>query len=227
MSDEQAVTVVQSGKAGIDPENVERVLEAQFPIFRNPRMGDYLSFRACGFTILEACSLAHITWGTVRRWRKDDGEFAKWEGEWLPHLQTHLAAVVTKAKFFRNMLWLMELDGKVLKKGALNRGSLTPFEESYVKSAGKRYGPQELLAMERATAPEGPGEDSGDVFNIDKLIFVGVDGKVIESEEGKRAASRALLERFKSNEKYAEHPEVLDHEVVDGEVIDGNGRGAD
>jgi hypothetical protein len=223
MSDQQGVVVVQSGKApSVDPDNVERVLEAQFPIFRNPRMGDYLSFRACGFTIREACSLANITQGTVQHWRRTDKDFAKWEGEWLPHLQTNLAAIVTKAKWYRNLLWGMQLDGAVLKKAALNRGELTEFEQRYVVAARKQYDPQGLLALERATAPEGP-DPEGDTFNIDRAIFVGVDGEAVATEEGKRVAARALLQQFKSNDKYREHPEVTQNEPIEGEVIDGDG----
>lgn len=219
LPESQSITVVESGKAPeIDPDNIERALEAQFPIFRKPAMGDYLSFRSCGFTITEACSLAQITPGTVRHWRKTDKEFAKWEGEFLPHLQTNLAAIVTKAKWYRNLLWGMQLDGAVLKKAALNRGSLTEFEQKYVATARKQYDPQGLIALERATAPEGPGAD-GDTFNIDKAIFVGKDGEAL-SEEGRREAARALLEQQKANEKYREHPEVLAHEVLEGNVID-------
>lgn len=213
----QDVTVVPSGKADIDPDSVEQTIKAQLPIFDNPRMGDYLSFRACGFNFGEACSMAGITRGTVRSWRAKNSQFAKWEGEWLPHLRTDLAAIVTKAQWYRNLLWGMLLDGKVLKKAALNRGALTEFEKKYLPTARKQYDPQGLLALERATAPEGPGAD-GDTFNIDKAIFVDAEGAE-HNEEGKRAASRALLQQFKSNEKYREHPEVLDHEVLEGEVV--------
>lgn len=224
MSDEQGVTVVKSGKADIDPDNIERAIEAQFPIFDNPRMGDYLSYRSCGFNFGEACSMAGITKNQVRIWRKKNEQFRRWEDEWLPHLQTGLAAIVTKAQWYRNLLWGMLLDGKVLKKAALARHTLTEMERKYLPTARKQYDPQGLLALERATAPEGPGKD-GDTYNIDKAIFVDVDGNAIAGEEGKRVASRALLEQFKSNEKYREHPEVLENEpqdIVEGEVVGGN-----
>lgn len=223
----QDVTVVPSGKADIDPDSVEQAIKAQFPIFDNPRMGDYLSYRACGFNFGEACDLARITRGTVRAWRTKNEQFRKWENEWLPHLQTNLAAIVTKAQWYRNLLWGMMADGRVLKKAALDMEGMTPRQEKYLPTARKQYDPQGLLALERATAPEGPGTD-GDVYNIDKAVFVDLDGKAIEGEEGRRAASRALLERFKSNEKYKEHPEVLNHEseVLEGEVVGGNGRDA-
>jgi antitoxin component of MazEF toxin-antitoxin module len=224
MPQDESTQVVESGKAGIDPDNVERVLEAQFPLFRNPAMGDYLSYRACGFSVREACSLANIAQGTVQRWRRSDKDFARWEGEWLPHLQTNLAAIVTKAQWYRNLLWGMNLDGKILKKAALSRGALTPEEWKYLATARKQYDPQGLLALERATAPEGPSEE-GDTFNIDKAVIVRVDGQEITSEEGKRVAARTLLEQFKSNEKYREHPEVVNNEpeVLEGEVVGGNG----
>lgn len=224
----QDVTVVPSGKADVDPDSVERTMEAQFPIFDNPRMGDYLSFRSCGFTFREACSMAGITTGTVRGWRAKNEQFARWEDEWLPHLRTDLAAIVTKAQWYRNLLWGMLLDGKVLKKAALNRSTLTEFEKGYLPTARKQYDPQGLLALERATAPEGPG--GGDTYNVDKAIFVDASGEAITSEEGKRgAARRALLEKFKSNEKYREHPEVLENkpELLEGEVIGGDGREPD
>ncbi|NIQ78455.1 MAG: hypothetical protein GTN93_10255, partial [Anaerolineae bacterium] len=60
-------------------------------------------------------------------------------------------------------------------------------------------------------------------YNIDKAVFVGVDGQAIDSEEGKRAAARALLQQYKSNDKYREHPEVLENEPLEGEVIGGDG----
>ncbi len=213
MATEHSVTVVESGKAGIDPDNVERVLEAQFPLFDNPRMGDYLSYRACGFSVREACSLAEITPRSVYHWRRNNEKFAKWEGDYLPHLQTNLAAIVTKAQWYRNLLWGMYLDGKVLKKAALSRGELTEAEWKYLPTARKQYDPQGLLALERATQPDGPSE--GDTFNIGKAVFVGVDGKAIKSEEGKRAAARALLEQHKTNKRYTEQePGILEGEVL-------------
>lgn len=218
----QDVRVVPSGKAGIDPDNVESAIKAQFPIFDNPRMGDYLSYRACGFAFREACDLASISISQVRRWRAGNEQFRRWEDEWLPHLNTDLAAIVTKAKFYRNLLWGMMADGKVLKKAALDMSGLTDRQAKYLPTARKQYDAQGLLALERATAPDGP---DGDTYNIDKAIFVGAEGDAIESEEGKRAAARALLKQFKSNEKYREHPEVLDHEpeAIEGEVVRGNG----
>lgn len=224
MPDTPGVTIVKSGKADIDPDNIERAIEATFPIFDNPRMGDYLSYRSCGFTFRESCSMAGVTTSVVRIWRKKNEQFARWEDEWLPHLRTDLAAIVTKAQWYRNLLWGMLLDGKVLKKAALARSTLTEFEQKYLPTARKQYDPQGLLALERATAPEGPGKD-GDTYNIDQAVFVDADGKAIASEEGKRVASRALLEKFKSNEKYREHPEVLENEpeAIEGEVVGGNG----
>ncbi len=218
------VTVVPSGKADIDPDDVEQAVKAQFPIFDNPRMGDYLSFRAVGFKFGEACSMAGISHNQVRLWRKKNEQFARWEDDYLPHLQTNLAAVVTKAQWYRNMLWGMLLDGKVLKKAALNRAGLTEAEWKYLPTARKQYDPQGLLALERATAPDGPSAE-GDVYNIDKAIIVDVDGQAIASEEGKRVAARALLKQFQSNDKYREHPEVLENEPIEGKVVGGDSRG--
>jgi len=63
------------------------------------------------------------------------------------------------------------------------------------------------------------------IDNIDKAIIVDVDGQAIASEEGKRVAARALLKQFQSNDKYREHPEVLENEPIEGKVVGGDSRG--
>ena len=218
MSDEQGISVAESGKAGINPDDVEQAVKAQFPIFKNPRMGDYLSMRACGFSIREACALAHISYGAVLHWRRTDEQFKDWEGKYLPHLQTNLAAIVTRAAFYRNFLWRLLVDEKVLRGAALNPDKLSDFYKGLTKACISNYNPKDLIALEHALREEGP-DGEGDTFNIDKAIFIGTDGQAIVSEEGRRVAARALLEKVKSNEKYREHPEVMAHEAIEGEVV--------
>ena len=218
METTSGVPTVQLGRAEPNPDDIEQAVKARVPLFNNPRKSDYLSFRACGFSIREAAALAHVRQHTISAWRRDDPVFAEWEGQKLTYLQTNLAGVVAEAKWLRNFMLCLILDGKVLQKAAFNRHSLTEFEQGYAKTARKQYDGQGAIAISRAFGDEPVGDDNATI-NIDKAI-VYVDGKEVDSEQARRVAARQLLEQFQRTEKYL--PEKQ-QDVIEGETVNGDG----
>lgn len=218
METPSGVPIVSTGKAEPNPDDVEQAIKARLPLFNNPRKAEYLSMRACGFSIREAAALAHVNQGTVGQWRKSDPDFASWESGELNYLQTNLVQIVAEAKWMRNFALVMILDGKVLQKAAFNRHGLTEFEQGYAKSASKRYDGQGAIAIQRAFG-DAKADGDGDTINVDKAIII-VDGREVTSEEARRVAARKLLQQHTQTSKYLPEHQT---EVIEGELVDGDG----
>lgn len=225
METPDTVQIVPTGQAEPNPNDMEQVLKAQLPLFENPNKADYLANRACGFSIRESAALAHVQQRTISDWRRNDPEFARWEGERLIYLQTNLITIVMRAKFMRCMMLGMIIDGKVLKKAAFaGLGNLTERENDYlIKLAGKNYNPQALLALERACG-EVPDSDGDTNISVGQAVIV-VDGKEVTTVEARQAAAKTLLEQFTANRSkfLSEDEEPLEGEVVKAQRSDGNG----
>lgn len=221
METPEGVQIVPTGQAEPNPDDIEQTLRAQLPLFENPRKADYLANRACGFSIRESAALAHVAQHTISDWRRNDPVFAEWEGQRLTYLQTNLLGIVQRAKFARNMMLGMIIDGKVLQKAAFSGlASLIEVEKEYLlKLARKMYDPQALLALERAC---GEAPDDGDTnISIEKAVVL-VDGREVTTVEAKQAAASQLLEQFTANRnKFI--ADDRDGELVEGKVVNVDG----
>ncbi len=219
---EHEVRVVESGKSDIAPDDYEEMLKARIPLNKNPRKADYLSHRACGFSVREACALAQVNFGTVKKWRREDEEFRKWEsGDGLAWLQSNVSHDLMQMEFMRNFRLCLRLDKKILYKASLALASLTERELEVLKVIRKHYTPQDIIAVQRALVPEPDHMPPG---SFKETLTVTVEGRQVEGESAKRAAARELLENFESSKRLEqEAPELPEptngDKPLEGEIV--------
>ena len=222
MVTEHEVQVVESGKADVEPDDYEEMLKARIPLNNNPRKADYLSNRACGFSVRESCMLASISFAAVKKWRREDEEFRNWEsGEKLAWLQNNVAHDLQQMEFMRNFRLALRLDKKILFKANYNLPGMTDREFDILKIIRKHYTPQDILAVQRALVPE-PDQMPPGAYR--ESVTVTVEGRQVESEEARRAAARELLENFEASKRMAEDvpqlPPSNGDEAIVGEVLE-------
>lgn len=189
------IEVIPPAKAGIVPEDEtgEQALLSRIPLQSgDARKAGYLSWRATGFGVREACDLTPCSHGTLMRWRREDKEFAEFEDKFLQTLQKDVSKDLIHLEFLRNMRLALHRDFKVLWKAAYDLESLTDAETAYLKLIRRIYTPQDLIVLEKAVEP---GDDSG-THTVVNAVIIHVDGKRVEDEAARRAAARELLERF-------------------------------
>lgn len=225
MVTEHEVQVIESGKANpedLEPDDYEEMLKARIPLNSNPRKADYLSNRACGFSVRESCMLASITFACVKKWRREDLEFREWEsGEKLAWLQSNVSHDLQQMEFMRNFRLALRLDKKILYKANYNLVGMTEREFDILKVIRKHYTPQDILAIQRALVPEPDQMPPG--YHRES-ITVTVEGREVEGENAKRAAARELLENFEASKRMAEAtpelPAPNGDKALEGEVLD-------
>jgi len=220
--EEIGVQVVESGKADVEPDDYEEMLKARIPLNKNPRKASYLSYRASGFSVREACMLASISFAAVKKWRREDPDFRKWEsGDGLAWLQNNLAHDLFQMEFMRNFRMALRLDFKLLYKANYNLGGMTDRETSLLKAIRKQYSPQDLIALQKALEPDADHLPPG---AYRESVTVTVEGRQVDDESARRAAARDLLERFEANRRIAqENPQIESpdgDEPLKGEVLD-------
>lgn len=183
----------------VRPYDPEEALRAAIPTFTNFKKTDYLCYRACGFSLREAASLAGTTQGYVHQWRKQDPVFREWEQVRLVELQRDVSTILLKFQFTRNMHLVLNLDGKLLTKANFSPegiDALTTEEKKYLIRAADRYKTQELLAMARALQPE---RDDSDARGTGPNLNVFIGGEHVHGIVEQRAAAKELLKQFSAN----------------------------
>lgn len=210
------------------PDN-EELLMARIPLLSGSvNKVHYLGWRACGFHVREAAKLSDVTEATVRRWRKEDPDFADWESKKLRELQNSISQDLLRIDFMRNMKMAMSRDSQVLYKAAIDLHALTEREYDYLKKIRGYYTPAGLIELDRAMAPE--AEDSS---GVTAKLTVTIDAREVQDETGRRAAARQLLNKFRVNVgtqvEITASPsgEIInppDSKDVDGDIIEGEAR---
>jgi predicted small metal-binding protein len=196
----------------IDPSDnldpTEEALFSRLPLLSHNSKADWLGFRACGFSVREACNLAEVTEATVRHWRNTDPVFKEWEEKRLPELQHGVASDILRLDFLRNMKLIFKKEFRLFWKALYNWDKLTSDEHRYLRTARSHYTPQDLLALEKALAPDA-GEGDGRRGGV--TVQVIVDERTVESEGARRVAVRELLDKF--TVKRGNGPEAIEGEV--------------
>jgi hypothetical protein len=145
---------------GVSPVDLEAQLEAFVPyITGDDRRSKYLSYRACGFSIKEACKLVDVELRTLYRWREDP-DFRRYEAEELQDIRKSLGAEFTLMEFLRNTRLVLAKDFDIIMRafGRLKIDGddtdkmdiLSEREWQYFKDAVKRYGPDQLMKLQAA-----------------------------------------------------------------------------
>ncbi len=206
---EEETPVVTTGEVDlVEDETGEKALLARIPLLSGSlNKARYLSYRATGFPVMEACQLAGITHPTVMGWRKNDPEFADIELNKLPELQRTTAGDILMMEFDRNMRLCLNVDFGVLYKAACSLDSLSGNEMKAYLAARPHYRPAERMSLENAMkAPE--ERTAGEI-----KLTVEVDGKVVEDIVAKQAGLNRLLEAFQINKQVA----AIAEPVIEGE----------
>jgi hypothetical protein len=214
-------TELQTFQPDFDEEapDSESLLMARIPLLSGSvNKVHYLSWRAMGFEVREACQLSDIKEATVRRWRVEDEDFAEWEGTKLRELQKSISQDILRFDFMRNMRMAMSRDSQILFKAACDLHELTEREYDYLKKIRGYYTPSALIELDRATAPE--LTDEGAVM---AQLTVKVGANEIKDEHGRRAAARSLLEQFRVTTEVQINVKTTE-ESVDGDIIEGKAK---
>lgn len=135
--------------------NIESALESMHGFYDGTcsvaeKKAKYLSYRACGFTIRESIDLVPgLSESTLRRWRKDDENFKKQDGENLPILRRETRADILNTEFSRNYRLVLMKDHEVISKSLDNKQTLNEQEHQYLMNIRKHYTPQQLAIMKQ------------------------------------------------------------------------------
>ena len=137
------------------PMDEEKLLLARIPLLAgSDKKALYLSYRATGFGVHEAAELAEVQIGTVNKWRKSDKDFKEFETTRLQELQHSVSLDVIRLEFMRNFRMVLKKDFQTIQKALFNMDEMSPAEWSYFRDIRKHYTPNDLLAIEKAIAPE-------------------------------------------------------------------------
>lgn len=198
----------------------EKLLLARIPLLSGSvNKVHYLGWRATGFDVREAAKLSDVTEATVRRWRKEDPDFEKWESEKLRELQKSISTDLLRIDFMRNMKMAMSRDSQVLYKAACDLHELTEREYDYLKKIRGYYTPSALIELDRAMAPE-----LADDSVVTAHLTVKVGKQEVDDEHGRRAAARQLLNKFRVQIGTEIEVETGSPMEDDGDIIEGEAR---
>ena len=138
----------------------------------------YLSFRACGFSVRESIHLSDTSERSLRRWREDDEEFRKADGENLPELRRQAKHEILDIEYTRNFRLVLIKDHDVFRKSIEAPNEMSPEEHSYLIKARQHYTPQQLAIIHQLQASEaGTGQDSGPFSFSQFLIMIAAKTK--------------------------------------------------
>ncbi len=126
----------------------------------------YLSYRATGFPVRQACDLAEMSLEDLHRWRKQDAQFKEFETTKLYELQATVGSDVVRLEFMRNFRMIMKKDFLVIRKALFDEDNITDDEWKYFLMVRKHYTPNDMLALEKAIHPENHPEGTSIVVNL-------------------------------------------------------------
>ena len=147
---------------------------------------EYLTYRATGFPIRQALALTNVNQSPLGRWRRSDPDFAMWETEKLPELQSTMGQEVLKLSFMRNMRLALATDFKVLLKAAISLEALTDREMKVLMRIRNMYAPSDLLTITKALEPSSESPNFADlILKITQTrTEVSLEAKRVQSNEG-------------------------------------------
>jgi len=135
-------------------ENTEAAVEATLPLVADtssfhPLMQHYLSYRACGFSVREACILAKVNEKTVRRWRATNPEFSRLDTVDVKELVEEFAHKYLSVEFVRNYRLVLRKDFHIITKSISDPASLSKEEQQYLLKLRSHYTPEQLTVLKK------------------------------------------------------------------------------
>jgi len=149
----------------------------------NPNMRAYLGFRACGFSVREACRLAGIGESTVRRWRLEDATFAYYDSPaGYKELTEQFSYRYLELEFLKNYCLVLKKDFDVLAKSIQAPQELTKHEEQYLIKLRSHYTPEQMAVIKRMVE----AGEHGEVSFTQLILQLGSEQLKLTAGEAKR-----------------------------------------
>jgi len=147
-----------------DAGNISQAILPYYP--DDSQKARYLAYRVSGFTMREACELVPCSTRVIYKWREQDEQFRKIDGEGLTDLRKQLSGEYLNIEFTRNFRLVMQKDFDILSK-SIRGVELTTQENQYLLRLRSHYTPQHLLLIKQIL-----GEIDGDEsFDFTKLTL--------------------------------------------------------
>jgi hypothetical protein len=135
-------------------DNLDLVL-AQIPsLFGDSDKATYLGFRALGLRPKQALELLDLPIGILEVWKEETPQFEEFEYKCLTELQKNINADIIRLQFLRNMTMFLFRDSLTIRRSLTDFESMSNREAAYLRSVRRFYSNSDLLALEKAIAPE-------------------------------------------------------------------------
>jgi len=136
-------------------DNLDLVMSQIPSLFGTSMKATYLGFRALGLTSGQALEILGYTERDLNTWRKETPAMLEFENQSLGELQARVGADIVRLGFLRNMGMFLLTDQQLIMK-AQSQGidSLSKREFTRHLSIRRFYGTHDLLALDKAVAPE-------------------------------------------------------------------------
>ena len=115
----------------------------------HPLMEKYLSYRACGFSIREACKLSGVHQNTVRRWREANPEFNRLDTVAVGELVDKFSHTYLGIEFTRNFRLVLRKDFEILIRSIANPASLSSADNQYLLKLRSHYSPEQFAIVRK------------------------------------------------------------------------------
>ena len=156
----------------MEPSDTESIAESLTPYFGDNKQTKYLSYRASGFSVREACEMVGITQKTAHRWREASPAFNTYDTTEIGKLRKELGGQFAYTEFLRNFRLIMEKDRQVLTKSVKPESAeeMTRSEEAYLLKSRGFYTPQQLEVIRQVLVGD-PGESGANQFDFTALVM--------------------------------------------------------
>lgn len=152
---------------------------AQIPgLFGESEKATYLGFRAIGLSKGQALEVLGKDELDYVQWAAETPEFEDFEYKCLYELQSKISADIVRLGFLRNMTMFLFRDQTVIRKSLAGMEDMTGREFAYLRAIRRHYTNHDLLALEKAVAPE-KHRDNTLVLSFGNNAF-----EVMDSESG-------------------------------------------
>lgn len=167
----------------------EGIAQSLIPYYRDGgKQASFLSYMVAGFSVMEACKLAKVHYGSVKRWRRLDPNFVKVEEQCTTELRKRLSDELLDIEFTRNFRLVLAKDFEILFKDACGT-VLTEKEQQYLLTIRKFYTPQQFAMIKQLVGADGKEE----AFDFTKTVLT---IRLEKEEKGKRYGLPQVSEAY-------------------------------
>jgi|SRR3990172_7133999 len=138
-----------------DPnQTVDTVLALIPSLFGISNKATYLALRGLGLTPKETLKTMDLEEDLLYTWRHTDPKFLEFEYDHLHRLQREVSTEIIRLGFLRNMALFVAKDAQIIRKATRDLEALSKREYEYLGKVRSHYTSSDLLALDKALAPE-------------------------------------------------------------------------